>query len=451
MTTQPAAILDCPPLPKSGGMMKLMGKGAWAITDQALFAGSNFIMNIVLARPAWLSEHAYGAFSVAFAVFLLIGTVHTSLLTEPMIVFGSGRYREKNSEYLGLLIYGHLAFVLPCSVILLITGLIMRNYGTHTLSQAMIGLSVAGPMILFLWLMRRACYLRMEPALAAWGGLLYMVLMLGGLWMLSKLRTPGGEALLRADTALGVMGISSLIVGLWLMVRLHASRPHHVGEFMGEVLQTHWDYGRWACGTQAVLWAQRNIYYLILPASKTLGLAESGALRAMMNLTLPLTQATTALAILLIPVLVKARKDGTFERMMFLSLSLFTVAGALYGLFLGMFHYPIVSVVYHGNYIRYSYLLWIVGSSLLFGGVVDVLGAGLRALERPDQMFWSNIWSTVIALSIGLACLAYWGVMGAAIGLTVSSAIKAAAMWVFYRRLLKKGPVQAEGAHAVDA
>src|SRR5690349_6833146 len=103
------AILEYAP-PARSGLARLAGKGAWAVMDQALFAGSNFIMNIMLVQ--WLSEHAYGAFSVAFAIFLLIGTLHTSLLTEPMVVFGSGRYREKSGEYLGLLICGHAVFIL---------------------------------------------------------------------------------------------------------------------------------------------------------------------------------------------------------------------------------------------------------------------------------------------------------------------------------------------------
>src|SRR5438552_11552208 len=103
-----------PPAPMR--MLGLLSKGAWAVTDQALFAGSNFILNIVLAR--WLTPDGYGAFGVAFAVFLLLGTLHTSLLTEPMIVFGAGRFRDRAAQYLGLLLYGHMIFALPCSLLL---------------------------------------------------------------------------------------------------------------------------------------------------------------------------------------------------------------------------------------------------------------------------------------------------------------------------------------------
>lgn len=75
------------------------------MTDQALFAGANFLVSILLAR--WLKPAAYGAFSLAYAIFLLLGTVHTGLWTEPMLVYGSGRYRENFPAYQQILLRHH--------------------------------------------------------------------------------------------------------------------------------------------------------------------------------------------------------------------------------------------------------------------------------------------------------------------------------------------------------
>src|SRR3712207_1992334 len=73
-------------------------KGLWAVLDQGFFASSNFVLNVLLAR--WLAPADYGAFSLAFAVFLLIGSLHTAVLTEPMLVFGPGKYKDRLSEYM---------------------------------------------------------------------------------------------------------------------------------------------------------------------------------------------------------------------------------------------------------------------------------------------------------------------------------------------------------------
>src|SRR2546426_9060766 len=121
-------------------------------------------------------------------------------------------------------------------------------------------------------------------------------------------------------------------------------------------------------------------------------------------------------------------------------MALFTAGGAVYWLMLGVFHKQLIEVVYKGRYGQYSDLLWLVGASLLVSGVVDVLGSALRALERPDQMFWANIFSSVLAIAVGVACMAIWDVKGAAIGLTVGTGIKALSMWIYYRRLVKSAP-----------
>src|SRR3954451_1960960 len=56
-------------------------KGGLAILDQGLISGSNFLIGILLAR--WLIPAEYGAFSLAFSVFLLLSYVYQSLLSEP--------------------------------------------------------------------------------------------------------------------------------------------------------------------------------------------------------------------------------------------------------------------------------------------------------------------------------------------------------------------------------
>ena len=54
-------------------------KGALAILDQALFAGTNFLVNILLGR--WLTPAQYGAFAVVYSFFFLFSSgteIHSS-------------------------------------------------------------------------------------------------------------------------------------------------------------------------------------------------------------------------------------------------------------------------------------------------------------------------------------------------------------------------------------
>jgi O-antigen/teichoic acid export membrane protein len=420
------------------GFGRWLGKGIWAVTDQGLFATANFVLNVLLAR--WLTPHDYGVFTVAFAVFLSFGTVHTALLTEPMLILGPGWYRDRLSGYLDVLLYGHFGLAALGSLLLLLAGLGFRFAGLNAFSSALLGFAPAGPFILFLWLMRQACYVRFEPHLAASGGLLYMALMVASLYALHL------REWLSAVSALGVMGFSSLAAGVWIATRLHINWPPPVSQGLSrEVLKDHWGYGRWAAASHALTWIPGNVYYLLLPAWG--GLEASAVFKALMNLIMPILHANTALSALLVPTLVRARRDGGFGHLVCLALALLTLGSALYLVLLGLFHHQLVTWLYRGQYREYADLLWLLGFSLLMTGAVNVLGAVLRALERPDRVFWAYLWTTAVALTLGFGFIAAWGVVGAAVGYLLSTAAKALAMWAYCRGL--KGARCSRGAKDV--
>src|SRR5207302_339338 len=64
------------------------------------------------------------------------------------------------------------------------------------------------------------------------------------------------------------------------------------GSCLREVSRRHWNYGRWALAGAVFLWAPWNICYPLV--TKFWGLSETGSLRALLNLALPIAQAHSA-------------------------------------------------------------------------------------------------------------------------------------------------------------
>src|SRR3569833_2433801 len=76
-------------------------RSSLAIFEQALIAGSNFLLNVLVAR--WLSAEQYGAYAVASAIYILLISVYQGLILEPMSVLAASYDEDHNRSYLGSL------------------------------------------------------------------------------------------------------------------------------------------------------------------------------------------------------------------------------------------------------------------------------------------------------------------------------------------------------------
>jgi hypothetical protein len=156
-----------------------------ALVDQGLIGTSNFIVGILLARQ--VSPAAYGAYAVAFECFLGLSIVYGSLVLEPMSVFGPSTYRESPREYLAILLRVHLATAVASVVILGGAAWIARSLARNTsLPGALAGTVVAVPCVLLFWLARRAFYVKLKPTAAAYGSVVYCIVLVFGLVVLQR-------------------------------------------------------------------------------------------------------------------------------------------------------------------------------------------------------------------------------------------------------------------------
>ncbi len=78
--------------------LRWMKKGGLAILDNGLISGSNFLLGILLAR--WLAPEEYGAYALAFSIFILVGFLYQALLLEPLSVFAGSVFRGNLRGYL---------------------------------------------------------------------------------------------------------------------------------------------------------------------------------------------------------------------------------------------------------------------------------------------------------------------------------------------------------------
>ncbi|HEV8523048.1 MAG TPA: hypothetical protein VGQ71_01005 [Terriglobales bacterium] len=402
-------------------------RGGLAIAEYGLISGSNFVLGILLAR--WMSAQQFGAYALAFSLFLLLSFAYQSLLLEPMSVFGGSRYRDCVWAYfLKVLCIAIAISLLICLVFGVASGATWV-LGSSELAGALLGLSVAAPCICLSWLVRRVFYLRLTPGPAAAGALLYFVIITGGVVLLHRhaLLSPATAFLLMAAAAL----LSSVLLLLWLLRVL----PRTPGPSLRETWQRHWQYGRWSLGTAFLRWLPNYIYFPLL--ATFFGMAPAGELRALTNFTAPVDQTATALTMLLLPYAAGLRVDrtpGAASNLARRITLLFVAGAALYWLVIIPFAGSIFHAAYDGNYLAVVYLMPLVALE----SVIWSAGCGpaivLRSMESPASVFAARCVGAAVCLLIGIPATRLLGVRGAVLGMLSSSLVSVLVTALLLRR-----------------
>jgi O-antigen/teichoic acid export membrane protein len=380
-----------------------INKGFWAVLDQALFSGANFIVNILLAR--WLPPEEYGAFAVALSIYYLLLGFHTAFISGPMMVFGAGKFAPRFSRYYHVLRFFHWGFSFVISVLLGLFALI--TYKTH-LSSSLQGLALSIPWMLYLWFLRQVFYVKEDPGTSILGMLFYSITLIIIFFSLKSLN------ILSAIFVFLGMGLASIIGSVVLLSRLNLGSGKRNEELLVKsVFWNHWSYGRWLALHNLV-----NSFYsdgILLILGIFHGLAVTGIFRALQNLTLPIFQYLTAWNRLILPVMTrKYYEKGKEElrRVAFFFTVFCVLSKSIYLITVCAFRQTFVGFL--GNvYIAYSDLLiiWLLGPIILsFGKGVEMV---TYVLEKPQVIFYSYIVGTIAALGLFILLIPPFGLWGA--------------------------------------
>lgn len=395
-------------------LKRVADKLSWALADNALFSLSNLFLNIYLARQ--LSMPDYGIFVILFSILMIGQSFFNSLLTEPMLVFGGRRYRRHFSQYLGLLLVGLAIFSTLFGILLFVGALILQHVGLQEISSPMLVLIVAAPFVFFSWLMRRACYVCSRLKLAAGGGAVYLVLMLGGLYFLAD------RELLGVRSALVVMLGGSLLSGLYLCWKIELKWPErNLARFGRLIAARHIRYGAWAAPSRIFFLVPGHIFYFLLPISG--GLEATAALRALMNLVAPIQRGQEAINSLLLPALSRASMTAEFPRLVRASILSFLISALLYLCVVGIFRFYVLDFLYGEKYSAYGNYVLLLLLLPVFSGVANVLSSAFRALELPRLVFWAYVCSAGSAILVGAPMIYTIGFPGAVFGMLIASII----------------------------
>jgi O-antigen/teichoic acid export membrane protein len=411
---------------------------AYSFADQALAVGATFLANVMLARTQ--SKEEYGMFALSYSLFTFLAGLHNSALLEPCTVYASGRYRNRFSEYLRLMVRINAFVGLLLSMLVLLVCLLLYWAAPQYVSRALLGLGLTAGVLLSGSFLRRVFYLQRQPAFAAQASLLCFITVASALWLVAKTH------LLNGFSVFIILALGWIAAGLGLGRRLAlgSSGPSFLDLEPG-YWREHWKYSKWVFVTAFVFQLTSQGYYWIVAGF--VSVKDVAGLRVMQLLVAPMDQVFIALSFLVLPAL--AARYASNRIGSFLSFSkhyalAVVSATALFALAVRIVGKPVMHWLYAGKFDDLAPLLYLLAFLPLTMGIGTVMSIGLSAAEKPKLVFYAYLCSGTATLAAGIPLVLHFGLMGAVYGLLLSAGVYTVAMalgffLVIYRKATQLG------------
>jgi O-antigen/teichoic acid export membrane protein len=388
--------------------MRMAGRAGWALLDQAISSFTNFALGVLIARSVNATD--FGAFSLAFATYLVILNLARAVGTQPLVIRYSGvdpaAWRRGAAAAAGTMFTVGVAAGVLCLAIGLVIG---PPAGT-----VFIALAIALPALLVQdgWRFVFFAGGRERDAVLtdlAWAVSLVVLLVL----------VAGARSTPLAVLGWGVSALIAGFVGAWRSGVV--PQPRAVRGWLKE----HSDLvGRYSVEVLVGLGASQAAIYVV---GLTAGLAEAGSIRAAQILLGPMHIVLQAAHLIAVPegVRIRRRSPARFR------LAIGGLSGGLALVILAwVVGLSILPVEIGQNLLGDSWtsarlVLIPLGLSLVAQGISGGALVGLRVLADARSSLRARLFDAAFSLVFGVGGGLMGGAIGAAWGFAAGGAFSA--------------------------
>jgi O-antigen/teichoic acid export membrane protein len=407
----------------SASRLKAIG---YSFADQALATGGVFLANVALARVR--SKEEYGMFALSYSVYMFLSGLHNAAILEPFTVYGSGRYRERFSDYLRLMARNNLLFGFLLSGTILLMWLVFWRAAPHLASRALLGLGLTVGVLLSGIFLRRAFYVHRQPALAAKSSLAFFLTVALALWLAWKAHLVDGL------WVFVILALGWTVAGARYARKLALGKTHAAfSESEPGYWSVHWKYARWVLSTAFVFQLMTQGYYWLV--AEFLSVKEVGELRAMFNLVAPMDQIFIALSYLVLPAMAAhyamKRLDNLLSLWRRYALAILGVT-ALFALGIRILGQQVMHVLYAGKFDDLGPLLFLLALLPVSTAIGNTMAQALNASERPKLVFYGFLSSGAATFATGIPLVMRFGLRGAVYGMLLSGTTFSVAIGILF-------------------
>jgi len=399
----------------------------WALADQSVVSGSNFLTGILLARYLGLEE--FGIFSLVWTAVLFVNSLQMSMIISPMMSIGSKKSNEESPYYFGAVFLQQLIFSIISFVILFLavkySGKIFPHWGIKNLALPLASVTLAFQLQDF---MRRYFFLRNRAKAAFISDCIrYFIQLIMLIWFFQIIKLDSAASLWIIASA----SLISIIIGFFFLDALIIKL-----DVVISVTKQHFFFSNWLVGSSILQWVSGNLFIIV--AGISLGPIAVGALKAVQNI-MGLTHILFQAFENFVPVragshYVQGGLDALVTYLYKVAFSISFITAAIVILFI-IFPEFWLDLFYGEEYLPYAYLVSWFAIAYFIVSLALPLRYGLRTIERTKEIFFSNLAGTLITVLFIFPLINNFGIIGAPLTLVSSQLIMTSTLFMFSHKI----------------
>ncbi len=405
----------------------------WALADQTMVSGVNFLTGILLARYLGLEE--FGRFTLAWMVVLFVNSIKQAMIVNPMMSIGPKQPEAEAPAYYGALLVQQLAFSGLAFFLLLagvrLTGVVFPEWRVDGLA---LPLAVAALAFQGQDFLRRYFFTRGRGAAAFAND---AVRYLGQITVLIWLFLSFDNAMDSAKTlwVIGLMAAAAVLAGAFFMepVAFDAATIRRVASH-------HWHFSKWLGASAVMQWTAANLFFAA--AGAMLGASAVGALKAAQNL-MGVTHILFQGLENVVPIRAARHFHEGGKKALVEYLKRVTAFGGgatvVVAVIAAIAPDLWLGLVFGDQYVGYGYLLrWWAGIYLLIF-LTSQLRWSLRAIEQTRVIFWAQFWNALLSIVVVYPLVDLYGLSGVVGGTLITILVLISTMFSGLTRALYRG------------
>ncbi|WP_211828562.1 lipopolysaccharide biosynthesis protein [Kistimonas asteriae] len=387
---------------------------SWAIADQTLVSGANFLTGIVLARL--LGIESYGVFTLAWLVVLFFNSLQLATIIQPLMSLSPKYEGDKLKEFYGSMLFIQLLWIIIYLLIICI-GIFFQNQFESISEISEYIVPVFSVLIAFQIqdFIRRLFFTLSQPTKAF---LSDSISYLGRISVFLLLYYFGKLTITNTLYAITFVSLVAIVPSFRIRNSIKLFHSHHLLNF-----KENFDFSKWLLGSALLQWTTGNYFFVV--AGVLLGPIAVGAVKACQNIIGITHILFQAMENFVPSQATRALRKGIKELKNYL-LKLVCIGGIGTGLIIiivVLFSEPLITLVYGEEYLEYSYLMNWFGVLYCLSYLSLPIRAGLRAVEKNSVIFYGYIISTGFSLLSAKPIITSYSELGVIIGSILSQLI----------------------------